>query len=115
MAIEAHVVPDPVTQRVRIWIVDSTPHARLLLLLLPGGRQEWVPLDDRDPAVDPTLILPELVAQALLAGLAGEVKRDEPASALDDARIVRDRLLALVEIVVKESTEFPVDRGGEDD
>lgn len=103
MPIEAHVVPDPVTQRVKVWIVSDGGPQRLLLLLLPGGRQEWVPFDDREPPLDPTLVLPELAAEALLKGLSGSKVGDAPADALSDARMVRDRLLELVEIVVKES------------
>lgn len=93
--VDVRVVPDVLRDMVNIYVVNKA-HTYAALFSY-SGRVEWVPYPEGDePPV--TLRLPPNVLAAIVAE-AAELRPPTQATVehLNDARAVRDRLLALVE------------------
>lgn len=97
---EAHVEKDILTRHVKVWIWQ--PRGRhsfdQIVAAEPGGEVILQTFEDMSVQPPPSFILPEDALKALVAAASDVLPpSDATVDALKDARVVRDRLLTLVE------------------
>lgn len=83
----------------RVWVYEPGPRARRLVL--EDGATAWLELDPHEADPPPSFVIPAGALEAIAEELGRKGPTGAGADAIEDARATRDRLLALVEHVVK--------------